>query len=264
MSTDLRPRSVREALLVDGGLVLVTAACCGLVLTGVQPLAAVGGLPLLLLLPGVAVVRAVFGGTRLLSAERLAVGAAATLAVTIAVGLTLSLTGVGINRTAMALACAGVTCALAIAAAFGRGHASLAPALRQRLRTWGVRQAVLALVAVALLGGAAALSIRSEQVQQHQEHFTSLFAVPTPQNSPRPTGVDIGVLNREGARTSYVVTVTDGVGRTLLRKRLAVGAGRAVHYVVPLVATSRLTVNLYRADAPTKVYRSVFVDERSG
>jgi uncharacterized membrane protein len=250
--------------LPSGGVDL--AATVALALAGVavafapgvaEPLRVAVELPLVLVLPGYALMAAAVPRPVLGAVDRLVFALGSSVAVAILAGLVLDVTSWGLRRTSWAVALAGVTVAAAAVAAFvrrpgssRRDAASAAPAPGPVLLFCAA-----ALLALAAVGIARSGALRSE----HASSFTQLWMLPTRVQGER--ALRIGVVNHEGVSKTY--RVVTHAGSTVLASwpRIVVPSGgrwsRTVVVPASPSARTRIETDVYRAEAPNAIYRSV-------
>lgn len=217
-------------------------------------------LPLVLLLPGLALTFAAFPRRALGPAERLLLGLGLSLAVAALGGLALNLTPWGLRIGSWATLLGGVTVvATAIGLARRRvrqpGWAAAAPARRGGGMT--LPQATLLALAALVLSGSLAITVRGAQ-EQETVGFTQLWMVPD--QAGNPATVRIGVSNREPATTPFrLQLVVEGDPRRTWTLRLANDETweQAVDLPADLAPTDDVEAVLYRGDAPDQVYRRV-------
>jgi hypothetical protein len=242
----------------------------------VGPARIVAGLLLVFVLPGVAATAALFPGEGPSRLERLVLIPALSLAVPVLGGVlldviglhltagtwgglgaiaTLLLAGVGYLRRRRGSGPPAQTPAATVAGsparAAGRGNGPVFGGTAWRL-------APLA-VAVALLGGAAWLGLHSATTQT-REAFTALSMVPDDDPNPgdqvRP--VTLAVDCHEAAPTRYTLTVQEDAGDGH-QYQVSLQPGEIWKQDLDVPITGRVTADLFKGDATTTPYRSVFV-----
>lgn len=250
--------------LPSGGVdlaVVVTLALAGVAVAfapGVaEPLRVVVELPLVLVLPGYALMAAAVPRPVLGAVDRLVFALGSSVAVAILAGLVLDFTSWGLRRTSWAVALAGVTVAAAAVAAFvrrpkssRRDGASATPAPGPVLLLCAA-----ALLALAAVGIARSGALRSERASS----FTQLWMLPARIHGE--SALRIGVVNHEGVPETYRVVTRAGSTVLASWPRVVVpSGGRWTRTVVvrarPSVRT-RIETDVYRTEAPNAVYRSV-------
>lgn len=215
-------------------------------------------LPLVLVVPGYAVLSALLPGRGLEPSAKLAVSFGLSIAVAILGGLLLDVTSVGFGTQTWAIFLAGVTVTACLASALLRpqGHREARDAPRRR------RFSVLAFTSfgAAVLIGAAAVAISRESAQERDREFrfTELSLLPSPEGD----GYVAEVTNRERTRQRYTLRIFAG-GQQVLGSTtnlgLDEGETRRIEVADPLVGgAERLEARLSLATAPTAIYRRVF------
>ncbi len=232
------------ALLVPPGIVLIR------ILT----------LPLVLLLPGYALVSALFPNRSLGVAERLMFSLGLSLAIVILGGLGLNWTPFGLRASSWAVLLAGITLAAsAVALVRRRGRSMSAPGwLRVGNVGFTLRQGLLLGLAVAIVCGAVAVSIIGAERQSYAG-FTQLWILPAGGANPE-NAVHLGVSNMESTAMEYRLAVN--VGGKVVRQWPAIDLEpnkqwEATLVLPPTASVARVEADLYRADAPTTIYRHV-------
>jgi uncharacterized membrane protein len=238
----------------DLGLVVVAAAAACLAAavlpSSVAVLRAVLAVPLVLALPGYAVVTAIFRPHELRGPELLTLSIAISIAATIFSGLLLDALGVHLTTAPWMGVLAVLTiAAAAVAAARGHARSVVLPEIRLRVIELGALFAGLA-----LLVGAATLGFTPLSAPKLTRGTSALWLLPAPAGA---RDVCVGVINEQLHTTTYTVSVMVA-GRTPRRlgpitlapsqsweRTFAVGAGRPA-----------VTATLRRSGG-TGVYRSV-------
>lgn len=222
------------------------------------PVRALLALPLVLFLPGYAFTAASLPRLRRWSAEGLAVDLGTSIALTVLAGLALDFTPWGLERRSWALALAGITVVAAAVGRLRRGAAGHAPRGRERMRLSTMQ---LALLATALLLGAAAVGIsRLGAIQKDQQStFTQLWMLPASESTG--TALRIGIGNDEGSLETYRLVLRAGARTLASWPRIVVRAGRRweTEIALPQGLSPRVPVEaeLFRASEPATVYRHV-------
>jgi hypothetical protein len=216
-------------------------------------------LPLVLVLPGLALSAAVFPERSLGTAERVATSLGVSLAVTALGGIALNWTPWGLQSGSWALLLGGVTLTASVLALLRRRRRSFGAAGRLSGRP-DIRQSLLLGLALILAAGAVALA-RHGAAQQDVAGFTQLWILPSEQLDQRT--VRLGLRSAEIQDSTYRLRVL--VGHRVVREwrsiPLAPGQQWETTTVLPREDTSPRPVVglLYRLDAPQQVYRSVIL-----
>jgi uncharacterized membrane protein len=216
-------------------------------------------LPLVLYLPGAAVVLAVDPWRkRTAGSERLLWSWLGSIVAAIAGGLILNLAS-ELTRTTWLAYLLGVVVVATIASMVRRGGYS-GPALKWRDRVPGIRvhtsAALLSVGTVVLIAGALAVSVYSSS-NSNREHFVQLWILPIPAGAGATAArAEVGVTNYEGRRLRFEVSITEP-GRLLLSRELVLSQGQSWvyhivrHGFVPVLASVSL------ASQPSRVLDSV-------
>lgn len=227
---------ISQAAKQSSGLILLWTTIFLLLATWspVPAVAGIVGIPLVLYLPGAALLAAAEGSTRnIRGTERLLWSVAASIGISIAGGLILNLTG-GLTRAHWLIFIGAVVLLLTLIGAvlpFLRGSrddsaigstitpdgADL-PSLRMRIRSYretiSFRQLFIFFLALVVCGNALALSIRTDSTTS-QEHFVQAWILPNPvgyQGSPK---FQVGIRNEMGGVHTFIVRVTIGRAQPL-------------------------------------------------
>jgi uncharacterized membrane protein len=219
-------------------------------------------LPLVLFLPGYALISALFTKERLGVAERFVFSLGLSLSIAIPGGLLLNLTSFGLRSGSWAVLLGGITIAASVFALIRRrGQASFASG-----RPWVIgftfRQGLLLGLALIVVGGAIAVSIIGAQ-QQPYPGFTQFWILPAGQANTRNV-VHLGVKNMEPTPMVYRLVVN--INNKPLKIWPAIDVNQSDTWEATLVlpqsakgSSTKVEAKLYREDAPTKVYRDVFL-----
>jgi hypothetical protein len=242
-------------------LAALAVAAGAAVLVAPRPVAVAGGLLLGFVLPGTALLGALFPRRTLSPAEQTVLAPALSMGVLITTGLAGHGLGLRLDRLTWTVATVGVTLvAVVVAQLRGRWSAPDEPAPHQprpdvrRL----VRQALpLALVA-AVLGGSGWLSFDTSR-SSHDTVVTALSATPSgPVNAAGNRTVRVtasGLLAGEGP---YTVRVTGTARTPTVERTVAVTAAGTWTAALSMPGGQRMTVNLYRS-GDTTAYRTLSV-----
>ncbi|HET6529193.1 MAG TPA: hypothetical protein VFH03_01050 [Actinoplanes sp.] len=263
------PYALSAPVLTAAATVLAGAG----VLAGPAVTAALGGMLLGFVLPGLALTGLLFRRRTLTAVDRTVLAPALSRAVLIVSGLILYVAGVRLDRTAWTLAAAGTTLAvLAAGAVSGR----LRPATEDQqpgpppgpFAPWAPKQRVTAaplarqlapmMLVLALLAGAGYLSHLSS-AYSYDVTVTTLSAVPPgPADGSGRRVVRLsasGLLAEDGP---YTVAVTGPDGTRLAERTVPVPDSGSWQANLRLPAADRLTVRLFRA-GDTVAYRTLLI-----
>jgi hypothetical protein len=238
--------AVVSALLVPPQIVLIRALA----------------LPLVLVLPGYALISASFPRRPLGITERLVFSLGLSLAVVILGGLLLNLTPFGLRASTWAVLLAGITLgASAVALVRRRGQSMSAPGW-WRVGNFGLtpRQGLVLGLAAAIVCGAMAVSITGAERQSYPG-FTQLWMLPAGTSSGENI-VRLGVGNMQSTDMEYRLVVNVD-GKTVIEWPvidLQPHATWEATLVLPptrSLGVARVEADLYRGGAPTVIYRHV-------
>jgi uncharacterized membrane protein len=187
------------------------------------------GVPLVLFLPGAALVMAAGPrSARTSGAERIFWACLGSVGATILGGLLLNLVG-GLTRSSWAIYCVGVVAlATVITWWHERGAESTVPDRRIHTHVTGLRwgQAALVVGAISLSAGALAVSEYSSS-NSNQEHFVQLWLLPKPLSAGAYAHrAEVGVANYEGHQVILDVSVRLGHTDRLNRKQITLKKGQ--------------------------------------
>jgi uncharacterized membrane protein len=242
--------------------VAIAAVACALVAVAVpvEAISILAAAPLVLLLPGYAIVAAAFGPRRLPAPQLLALTLGTSLSALVLGSLLLNYVPGGIREASWApllVLLVLVSCEVA-ARRRGTWTAEVPPAaLRPRLsRSDGLLAAgALAAVAAALLLAWTVLPAK------HALGYTQLWMLPTG-NAQHP-GMRIGVVSQEQDPTSYEVVLESTRNRSVVASGLVLKPGDSRVINVPVARSkatapgARLSAYLYRSDRLQVPYRRV-------
>lgn len=216
------------------------------------------GLALVLVLPGYAMVAAIFPDRAPEMPQRLLIIVGLSIAVTILGGYTLNLTPWGLRPESWAVLLGGVTlAALAVAALRRRGHPT-AGVWQPSSMHLGTRQwLLLGLAALNVTGAVVVAQVGAEKAPHTQ--FTQLWISEGEQQGTRVA--HIGVSNQEQTALEYRLTVDVGATRITEWPSFTLGPGEKWEAAasLPAAQTTNQTVyaTLYRQDHPAAIYRQV-------
>ena len=224
-------------------------------------------LPLAFVLPGYALMRALFPGKPFGNAERIVFSLGISVSIVILSGLVLNSTTFGLQARSWAVLLGVITlgaCAVTI--------------LRQRrqretVERWSgfkdlqftFRQGVLLGIAAIIVGGAFAVSIVGAQ-QQARSGFTQLWMLPASATSKVNNSVNLGVSNKESTPMQYHLAVD--INGKVIKDWPAIDLSPNQQWKFTLVLQKSLLVGsattpakiealLYRASDPKTIYRHV-------
>jgi hypothetical protein len=230
-------------------LALVACVASEVLPSGLALLRVPLALPVVLVLPGYAMVAALFAPGTLRTPERVVLSLALSITATILSGLAVDVAGAKLHASPW-LEVLGALTLLAALIALARGHARRlhAPAV-------GLRASEIAafVVALALLAAAAAIGFRPLAPPARTQGTASLGLLEAPAGA---AAVCVSVINEQFHVTSYRVTVSvaGGPSRSFGPIKLAPGASwNRVVAVGPGLPAVRAA--LYRASAPAVLYR---------
>jgi uncharacterized membrane protein len=256
-------------LVIVAGLALVSALLANLPGEGSLFRMALAA-PLVLVLPGYALVTATFPPRTLGTPERLALSIGASIALAVLGAFVLNWLPWGLQTATWTVLLAGLTllasavahsCRRKLPAMFvPKSHTPKSPANWRPVQL-RLRDGALLLVAVALVVWAASLS-REGAAQQHQAGFTQLWALP---GDSATQEVRLGIQCEESTPVTYLLRVEMG-GQVLQEwSPLELQPGErweADGVVLPAADASGTTpvqAVLYRLDQPDIAYRRVTV-----
>lgn len=245
---------------VDLAVVVVAAVAALLVTLAAVENAAVRtlfALPLVLVLPGYALIAAAFPRRDLGVAERLAFSAGVSLAVAGLGGVVLNWTPAGLQADSWALLLGGVTLGASEVAAYRRrGQPAVAPA-RAGVGLGGGQWLLFGLAALVIAGAVGVATVGANR--QPRSGFTQLWM--TPASEDRQDAVYLGVTSLEVTAVRYELQVV--IGGAVVREwqplELAPGERWVTRVELPAPEPGLRTVEavLYRLDNPESVYRRV-------
>lgn len=241
----------------DLKLACVAAVLCALVAALVpwEIVRLVAALPLVLFLPGYAIVAAAFGSRQPALPKRIVLSVATSLMTLVLGTFVLNIFPFGLRTASWAVLLPLVVIAASRGAALRRD-----PADRERRRMPLPRPAPasLAIFAVAvLIAGAAVVLAQKPLPAKNAVGFSALWMLPT---DSREDAVAVGVLSSEHHPASYRLMVSLGKSQsTIYPVKLDPGEERVFEVDVPPRASGRTHVvaTLYRKGRPGHVYRRV-------
>jgi len=246
--------------LSDLAAVMAAASACLLVtLLAVDSvvLRTIFALPLVFVLPGYALVRAVFTRREIGITERLLFSVGLSLALTILGGVLLNLTPWGLQPVSWAVWLWSLTAAACLAALLLRRPALAVDAASHR---WlGVGQRIPQLITAAVLLGAAVVMVRLPTPFYGFEGYTSLSMVPVDGQNRGAVRVEIDSAEFQPAAYRLAIDINGRVVQEWTKIELEPGEQWNNIVSLPTPPTDEETVNavLYRVDTGGAVYRSV-------
>ncbi len=223
----------------------------------IGPVRALVALPLVLFVPGYALVAAAFPAGRLGTIERLLFSLGASLAVAALAGLLLHWTTLGLRPAAWAVALGNITLVASLIALVRRWRQPVGDPV-QRAAGLTLAQGGLLGLAMLLVAGAVLIA-RDGAIQQRAAGFTQLWVLPD--SAAQVDSVRLGVSNREPGEIGYRLLVT--ASGTIIGSwpRITLGPDEQWEATVALPtaqpAAATVEVLLYRLDAPETAYRRV-------
>lgn len=219
-------------------------------------------LPLVLVLPGYALLAALFPRQVFGLPVYLVFSLGLSLAIVILGGLVLNLTPFGLRASSWVVFLSCITLGACAVALLRRRGQSLST------RWLGVgpigltfRQGLLLALAALILCGAVAMSIIGAE-QQPRPGFTQLWILPVSGASHAKNVVRLGVSNKESKATGYRLSVN--INGKVVKEWRSLDLNSNEKWEVTLVlpqsghiGTARVEAMLYRTDTPTTVYRHV-------
>jgi uncharacterized protein DUF1616 len=233
--------------------VATTVAATALTMAGVPMLGAVAGLALAFVLPGHALVGAVFARLALSRVERIVLTPALSLAVLVLGGLLLDIAQIRLTLGAWSLITGTVTVIAALV-----GHRRSDP-VRSFDRSTTMRWVVPAMIGALLLTSAGWISLRSATAQRDAVAVTGLSMVlvnPAGTDPTRILAIDVTAIHSPRSAYRLVINGPDAFRMTVTPD---VGPDGAWRRDIAVPSDGRVTADLYRAGDATP-YRSVFVD----
>lgn len=219
-------------------------------------------LPLLLILPGYALTSAVFPRPVLGIPERLLFSLSLSLVIVILGGLALNWTPFGLRASSWSVLLGSITLSASAVALLRRREQDIDGSGGVRIKNIGFtfRQGMLLGLAVIVVCAAIAVSIIGVARQPFQG-FTQLWILPTGGTNPK-NAVHLGVRNMESTVMEYRLAVN--VDGNVVKVWPSIGLNPNEQWEATLVLPQISNANgtqveaiLYRADAPTKIYRHV-------
>lgn len=224
-------------------------------------------LPLAFVLPGYALMSALFPGKPFGNAERLIFTLGISLSIVILSGLVLNITPFGLQARSWAVFLGVITLGACAVAILRKRKQEEVPERRSGFKdiSFSFRQAVLLGIAALIVGGAFAVSIVGAQ-QQAQSGFTQLWMLPASTTSKVNNSVNLGVSNKESTPLQYHLAVD--INGKVIKDWPAIDLSPNQQWKFTLVlqksllATSAATpakieALLYKTNDPKTIYRHV-------
>ena len=217
-------------------------------------------LPLVLVLPGYALTSALFPNRSLGVPERLVFSLGLSLSIVILGGLALNWTPFGLRASSWAVLLSGITLGASAVALVRRQEQSMSAPGWLRVGNVGftLRRGLLLGLAAAIVCGAVAVSIIGAERQSYAG-FTELWILPAG-GANAENAVRLGVSNMESTAREYRLDVN--VDGKVVKEWSAIDLEpnkkwEATLVLLPTGSVTRVEADLYRADAPTTIYRHV-------
>lgn len=208
------------------------------------------GLPLVIILPGYALVAA-FAGETLGAAERLVLIIGLSIATVALGGLALNLTTWGLQPGSWAIVLAAVTligCGLALYRRVN-GHSTLAPVSFNP--GFNLRQGAMLGFAGVLV--AASLLIARGGVEDQHSRFTQFWMMP---DEAGKSSVKLGIISTEATPINYTLRLETDNGQVVKEwPSIRLEPGNRWETLQDIPTTGNLQAKLYRTDQPDTVYR---------
>ncbi|HEX3360066.1 MAG TPA: DUF1616 domain-containing protein [Solirubrobacterales bacterium] len=259
-------RSPRSSLDLLAAIALAMAGLAAVLIPLDVWLRAVLWVPLVLGVPGYAILAALFPDGRLQPGERVVYAVAASIAATALGGIVVQIV-LDLDRTVWAVLLVAITVVAALVAirrrdrssADASGSASAGP----RLHLPGPVSGLILIAAVVVAAAAVVISSNGARRERDSYRFTALWVQPARQSDAAGgRAVTVGVDNHQGATARYRLVVKQG-GGILTRRRLELGDGgrwRLRLAVAPPSAADPVTATLRRDGT---IYRHVYLDTGS-
>lgn len=215
-------------------------------------------LPLVLALPGYAIVAAAFPGGAPGLAERAALSLGLSLAVAALGGLALHQAPAGLRAGPWAVLLGNITLVASLVALVRRARHP-GPARPALSLSWGQ---ALAFGLAGLLVCSALVVARDGALRRDATRFTQLWALPA--GAAGDERVRLGVANMEGVTVRYRLELESGGGVVSSWPAIVLGPDQRWEEVValpPSSGTRAVEAVLYRMDDPGTPYRRVVLDE---
>ena len=224
-------------------------------------------LPLAFVLPGYALMRALFPGKPFGNAERITFSLGISVSIVILGGLVLNSTTFGLQARSWAVLLGVITLTASAVAILRQRNQGVATERQAGFKglPFTFRQGVLLGIATLIVGGAFAVSIVGAQ-QQARSGFTQLWMLPTSSTSKVDNSVSLGVSNKEFTPMQYHLAVD--INGKVIKDWPAIDLSPNQQWKFTLVLQKSLLAGsattpakiealLYRASDPKTIYRHV-------
>jgi uncharacterized membrane protein len=219
-------------------------------------------LPLVLVLPGYALISALFPRSLPGVPESFILSLGLSIVIIILGGLILNWTSFGLHSSSWVVLLASITIGASTVGLIRRRRQGISAShwLGNDNIGFTFRQGLQLSLAIIVLVGAMAIAV-SGSLQRPRTEFTQLWILPT--NAPKSKHiVRLGINNMELTTMKYNLDVS--VGNKIVKKWLSIDLEQGEKWetvlVLPqssLVGTEEVEATLYRTDIPTKIYRHV-------
>lgn len=215
-------------------------------------------LPLVFVLPGYALTRALLSGRELERSHRLLLSLGLSLSLAIVTGLVLDVSTIGLEARSWAVSLAAETWILCFVAGLRWRHRDDVREAAQSARSWKLRgrDVVLFAVAACIFSGAVAFA-RTPLPAPNVHGYTALWLLPGP--AGHRSDFRIGVQSGELKRVSYRLVVRVGT-RVVVERRFKLAPSAVLHESVRVDKAARhgrsIWALLYRQGKPRAVFRS--------
>jgi uncharacterized membrane protein len=215
-------------------------------------------LPLVLVLPGYALVRALLSGKELERSHRLLLSLGLSLSLAIVTGLLLDVSTIGLDARSWAVSLATETWILCVVAGLRWRHRDDVDEAAPSARSWRLRgrDVLLFAVAACIFSGAVAFA-RTPLPAPNVHGYTALWLLPGP--AGHRSDFRIGVKSGERGRVRYRLVVRVGT-RVVLERRFQLEPSAVHHESVRVDKAARhgrsIWALLYREDKPRALFRS--------
>lgn len=262
------PRRPLDVIVV----VIWAALAAILVLSGRSStdIMAVFGLPLVLILPGYALTALLFRRGSLGTPEHIVFILGLSLACTIVGGVILNWTPFGLTTASWTVLLAGITLGSS-AGALVRWRTDTQSVVERLRIDLSTRSVLLLILAVAIAAGAIAVSTIGEVRQRSSQGFVQLWILPAAGSSAGEHTIRVGMSNMETRRMTYrlvvqqdskIVQVWPSITLEphedwVASQSIQLPVSPRLAHIPKGEAGTSIDAMLYRADAPSAIYRDV-------